>query len=1174
LEKKIDGWHWWKEPDSGPAITEPWLNYLKTQTLPQVPDGRQGVFYLSVAGLPPAQVPVHDTTVLERLAWALLCHPEAGLAVQPLYLATGATGPVFFTGLDGEPAESIARSGFIALARESVRHAAGEAGVGPGAALEAAIQSGFPVLVLPRALLHERQRLELAQPARIREGVQGKLRKAARRYLSPTQRGWLRRQWQRWSVWRREWDEPAAAHPEDPWLARRRVWEPRFPHPALALRVNSADTRTTVWFAVHWLELGGAEKFAVNLIRALPKDRYRIVVTTDIPSRNPWLDQVAEHAEEIFHLPDFLTEPMFGIFAAHLVASRDVRLLHIHHAPRIYAALFHIRRFAPRLKVLHTLHILELPPHPGGYPEHTLRHYGAFIDHHHVISHHLERFLRQRWFVPREHIDTVYLNVDTEGFDPARVPKGEIRKTHGIAPEAVVVGFVGRLTRQKRPLAFIAMARLLAERWRAEGRAQELHFVMAGDGDLQPDVEAAVRAVGLERVLHLHGEVVDPRPVYADCDLMVLPSENEGLALVSYEAMAMACPIVCTNVGAQRELVPREWLVADGEGPELAGRLAKKVWELAVDAGRRQDWGERGRRHVLAHHRQAATWEAMQAIYARLLGTGADSARWPEMPNGDGWRLADPAAHPADNRPRVVAAVVSYNHRDALLRLLAFLDERGIPTVVTENGSTDGTREAIRGRFASVTVLESPANLGGTGGFNCAVLAALGLDSDYVLLIDDDALPAGDCIERLADFLDRNEDYAFAAPAIYIAGTEATLQEAGGGVDFSRPWPVEAWYRFQVRPPLPPHLDVDYASACCLMVRSEDVREVGVMDWNFFIFSDDVDWTLRLRQSLGKRGACVTEARAFHEFPWAKPFSPLRLYYFNRNGLYLVSRFADGDSRRRAIRWALRRPLRRLVYAALIGDREVARTLWRSLRDAWSRRYGRWRDPVVFPDRRPPLDAEFMSRQAIRRVLVDITIEDLSPDILAALRGMGDTGLRVDLMCDGHRVEFFRRQGLFGQVWGRTPGLSGPLKDWWRIYRSGYDLVITDAGMEPRRPASLAGRRAAFFHAGVLYQASAASGWAPLAYGAGLAAGMAFSAALCRRFLIRPELGSPSEEAAQLLESIGYDGAIGQPWARLDKTDRGRHRESGRETGLHAVAVETGAPLSEPDPLYPASKAV
>ena len=305
------------------------------------------------------------------------------------------------------------------------------------------------------------------------------------------------------------------------------------------------------------------------------------------------------------------------MFCEHYVRTRQVRLLHINHAPRVYESLSHMRRLHPALKVLQTLHILEMPPHSGGYPEWAMASFGVFIDHHHVISEQLKRFLRERWLVPEDRIDVIRINVDARWFDPARVPPGLVRGWFGIPDRAVVVGFIGRFTKQKRPLEFVRMARLLTDQWRLEGREPALHFIMAGDGAMREEVERAIRDAHLEHVVHLMGETADARPVYVDCDLLAMPSENEGLALVTYEAMAMATPIFFTDVGAQSELLGPEQLVA----PEMpvAAALADRIWPYLLDPERRRALGEQARARIVAHHAIHESVEGMIALYGRLL---------------------------------------------------------------------------------------------------------------------------------------------------------------------------------------------------------------------------------------------------------------------------------------------------------------------------------------------------------------------------------------------------------------------------------------------------------------------------------------------------------------------------------------------------------------------------
>ncbi|MCP4695784.1 MAG: glycosyltransferase family 2 protein, partial [Gammaproteobacteria bacterium] len=488
-------------------------------------------------------------------------------------------------------------------------------------------------------------------------------------------------------------------------------------------------------------------------------------------------------------------------------------------------------------------------------------------------------------------------------------------------------------------------------------------------------------------------------------------------------------------------------------------------------------------------------------------------------------------------RPKVAAAVVTYNHREAALTLLEFLEKNDIPTFITENAGTDGTREAIKKRFSKLSLLESSANLGGCGGFNCAVLAALSTGAEYIVLLDDDVLPESDCIPQLAEFLDSHEEYVFAAPAIYIASSPDTLQETGGGVDFSSGSPIEAWHRFSVNPELPPYLEVHYASACCLMVRAEVIRKTGVMDWNFFIFSDDVDWSLRLRKTFfnqsqsQNKGACVTTAKAVHDFPWAKPFSPMRLYFLQRNGLYLITRHRQSDSLV-SLQAALMHLLWRTIYSKVIGDHEVSKTMWQAFSDAWHKRWGKWRQPVQFGVQRKKLDAEYFRKHKIRRVLLDITIENFDREALELIRAFGGKEIRVDVLCDMHRVDVYREKGMFHKVSGRFPGRLGPLKTFPFIARRRYDLVVTDAFMGSRRPTSMAGKRAAFYHAGELLLAANRPLRACLAYVIAPLLGIALSHLIYRRFLKAPALGIPPTDAAPLLEQIGIDPGAGQPWTR------------------------------------------
>ena len=216
----------------------------------------------------------------------------------------------------------------------------------------------------------------------------------------------------------------------------------------------------------------------------------------------------------------------------------------------------------------------------------------------------------------------------------------------------------------------------------------------------------------------------------------------------------------------------------------------------------------------------------------------------------------------------VSVVVVTFNALPWVERCLESVREH--ETIVVDHGSTDGTLELVRERFAEVRVIEQE-NRGMGGGNNTGMRAAQGR---YVLLLNSDAWIVGDALERLVLYSEAHPDVALAGPR--LLNLDGTLQRSVRG--FPTIWRLATEYLFLRK--LAPHSrvlnafygggfhhdstrEVESLQGAVLLVRREAADAVGLFDEDFFMFSEETDWMYRFRQA-GWKVVFVADAEAVH----------------------------------------------------------------------------------------------------------------------------------------------------------------------------------------------------------------------------------------------------------------------------------------------------------------------
>ncbi len=207
--------------------------------------------------------------------------------------------------------------------------------------------------------------------------------------------------------------------------------------------------------------------------------------------------------------------------------------------------------------------------------------------------------------------------VDALGqFHPGRwsdTSRRDIRQKLGIPPDALVLGFVGRVVRDKGMDELAAAWQTLLQQF------PTLHLLVVGPLESEDPVPADVLALfQSDPRIHLVGETRDTSPLFAAMDVFTLPSYREGLPVVLLEASAMELAIVATQIpgcvdavvdGVTGTLVPQR----------NAQALADAIAAYLRDPDLRRKHGLAGRQRVLAEFRQEAIWQAIYDEYARLM---------------------------------------------------------------------------------------------------------------------------------------------------------------------------------------------------------------------------------------------------------------------------------------------------------------------------------------------------------------------------------------------------------------------------------------------------------------------------------------------------------------------------------------------------------------------------
>ncbi len=222
---------------------------------------------------------------------------------------------------------------------------------------------------------------------------------------------------------------------------------------------------------------------------------------------------------------------------------------------------------------------------------------------------------------------------------------------------------------------------------------------------------------------------------------------------------------------------------------------------------------------------------------------------------------------------KTAICICNYNKKEMVISCLKAVSEqkeKDIDIYICDNASTDGSAEAIsdfireHGEY-DITLLANKENLGGAGGFNRALGAALDSEEaySYLMCVDNDCLLDEGCVGALEDYLDRDPSSGMAAAKVYFLDNPSIIQCFGLDISYELCGTISPYFGKPEDGSGPDVIYSDAAPACALMVRSDLIRQIGLLPEENYIYWDDTTWCYRARCA-GYRIANVGAAMALH----------------------------------------------------------------------------------------------------------------------------------------------------------------------------------------------------------------------------------------------------------------------------------------------------------------------
>jgi len=244
---------------------------------------------------------------------------------------------------------------------------------------------------------------------------------------------------------------------------------------------------------------------------------------------------------------------------------------------------------------------------------------------------------------------------------------------------------------------------------------------------------------------------------------------------------------------------------------------------------------------------------------------------------------------------KITSIVLTWNNYKDTKECIVSLLRSSLPftsIIVVDNGSQDDSFERLKRdfkNFPSIYFISNPTNYGFAKGMNVGIQRALSQETDYIFLINNDTIIDIDCIKRLHAVMVNEQLVGITGPRIFYY-TEPQRVWHGGGYYSQLKMGVVVPEKNKLGEKCDGNTrQVTFLTGCAMLIKQEVFQKVGLLDEDYFLYEEDVDFCLRAVRA-GFKLLYVPSAKVWHKIETIPKdrTSPFILYHMARSRIIFL----------------------------------------------------------------------------------------------------------------------------------------------------------------------------------------------------------------------------------------------------------------------------------------------